>query len=89
MATLCNILDDVLDVAPELDVRDIHHIRLRNVNKAERTLALKLRGDVPRNPKQGYQWPQNRTCECVRQKTSLGGGGGRGGGTGTPVLDFW
>ena len=32
------------------------------------TLALKPRGDVTRNPKQGYQWPQNRTCVCVRQK---------------------
>ena len=32
------------------------------------TLALKPRGDVTRNPKQGYQWPQNRTCECVCQK---------------------
>ena len=30
------------------------------------TLALKPRGDVTRNPKQGYQWPQKRTC--VRQK---------------------
>ena len=28
------------------------------VNKAEHTLALKPRGDVTRNPKQGYQWPQ-------------------------------
>ena len=36
------------------------------VNKAEPTLALKPRGDVTRNPKQGYQWPQKRTC--VRQK---------------------
>ena len=35
-------------------------------NKAEPTLALKPRGDVTRNPKQGYQWPQKRTC--VRQK---------------------
>ena len=25
------------------------------------TLPLKPRGDVTRNPKQGYQWPQNRT----------------------------
>ena len=25
------------------------------------TLALKPRGDITRNPKQGYQWPQNRT----------------------------
>ena len=32
------------------------------------TLALKPRGDITRNPKQGYQWPQNRTCVCVRQK---------------------
>ena len=36
-------------------------------NKAESTLALKLRGNVSRNPKQMYQWPQNRTCKCVRQ----------------------
>ena len=36
------------------------------VNKAEPTLDLKPRGDVTRNPKQGYQWPQKRTC--VRQK---------------------
>ena len=33
------------------------------VNKAEPVLALK-----PRNPKQGYQWPTNRTHVCVRQK---------------------
>ena len=26
------------------------------------TLALKPRGDVTRNPKQGYLWPQKRTC---------------------------
>ena len=39
------------------------------VNKAEPTLALKPRGDVTRNPKQGYQWPQKRTC--VRQKLFL------------------
>ena len=37
------------------------------VNKAEPTLALKPRGDITRNPKQGYHWPQNRTCVCVRQ----------------------
>ena len=30
------------------------------------TLALKPRGDVTRNQKQGYQWPQKWTC--VRQK---------------------
>ena len=35
-------------------------------NKAEPTLALKPRGDVTRNPKRGYQWPQKRTC--VRHK---------------------
>ena len=39
--------------------------------KAEPTLALKPRGDVTRNPKQGYQWPQNRTCECVPAKKTL------------------
>ena len=39
-------------------------------NKAEPTLALKPRGYVTRNPKQGYQWPKNRTCEYVFQKRS-------------------
>ena len=37
------------------------------------TLALKPRGDVTRNPKQDYQWPQKRTC--VRQKPFLKKGG--------------
>ena len=32
------------------------------------TLALKPRGDITRNPKQGYQWPQNRT-HVSAQKT--------------------
>ena len=32
------------------------------------TLALKPRGDVTRNPKHGYQWPQNRTCVCQELK---------------------
>ena len=36
-------------------------------NTAEPTLALKPRGVITRNPKQGYQWPQKRTC--VHQKT--------------------
>ena len=40
----------------------------QQINKAELTLALKPRGDVTRNPKQGYQWSQNRTCECVQLK---------------------
>ena len=55
-------------VAPEVDLREcILHLFLQKANKAEATLALKPRGDVNRNPKQGYQWPQNRTCLCVRQ----------------------
>ena len=33
------------------------------------TLALNPRGDTTRNPKQGYQCPQKRTC--VRQKLFL------------------
>ena len=44
---------------------------LNNANKAESTLALKPRGDTTRTPNQGYQWPQNRTCECVRQKKTF------------------
>ena len=38
----------------------------KQVNKAEPTLALKPRGDVTRNQKQGYQWPQNRTHVSVK-----------------------
>ena len=30
------------------------------------TLALKSRGDVTRNPKQGYQWPQKWTCMSAK-----------------------
>ena len=37
-------------------------------NKAQPTLALRPRGDINKSPNQGYQWPQNRTCVCVRQK---------------------
>ena len=33
-----------------------------SANKAEPTLALKLRGDVTRSQKQGYQWPHKWTC---------------------------
>ena len=32
----------------------VHYICLCNANKAEPTLALKSRGDITRNPKQGY-----------------------------------
>ena len=35
----------------------LHYIHLhKKANKAEPTLALKPRGDVTRNPKQGYKW---------------------------------
>ena len=32
----------------------------KNVKKAEPTRPLKPRGDVTRNPKQGYQWPPKK-----------------------------
>ena len=54
-------------VAPEVDLGECTlHLPLQKANKAEPTLALNPRGDVTRNPKKGYQWPQKRTC--VRQK---------------------
>ena len=54
-------------VAPEVDLGECTlHLPPQKANKAEPTLALKPRGDVTRNPKQGYQWPQKWTC--VRQK---------------------
>ena len=46
-------------VAPEVDLgKCTLHLPLQKVNKAEPTLALKPRGDITRNPKQDYQWPQ-------------------------------
>ena len=46
-------------VAPEVDLGESTlHLPPQKANKAEPTLALNLRGDVTRNPKQGYQWPQ-------------------------------
>ena len=37
---------------------NVHYIRLHNRTTTEPILALKPRGDITRNPKQGYQWPQ-------------------------------
>ena len=59
-------------VAPEVDLWECTlHSSPQKANKAEPTLALKPRGDVTRNPKQGYQWPPKRTCVCVHQKLFL------------------
>ena len=44
-------------IIAEVNLRQhVTHMPLPSTNKAARTLALKLRGDVTRNPKQGYQW---------------------------------
>ena len=54
-------------VAPEVDLGECTlHLPPQKSNKAEPTLALKPRGDVTRNPKQGYQWPQKRTCVSAK-----------------------
>ena len=54
-------------VAPEVDLGECTlHLPLQKVNKAEPTLALNPRGDVTRNPKQWYQWPQKRTYVCQK-----------------------
>ena len=48
-----------VDVAPGWITGNVHCIHLRQkANKTEPTLTLKPRGDVNRNPKQGYQWSQ-------------------------------
>ena len=53
----------------------MYYIHLhKKANKAEPTLALKPRGDLTRNPKQWYQWPQKRTC--VRSIDPAWSGGG-------------
>ena len=46
----------------------VQYISFRNANKTELALTFKPRGDVARNPKQGYPWLLNSTCEYVRQK---------------------
>ena len=44
-------------VVPEVNLWECTlHSPLQKANKAEPTLALNPRGDVTRNPKQGYQW---------------------------------
>ena len=54
-------------VTQEVDLRECTlHSPLQKGNKAEPTLALKPRGDITRNPQQGYLWLQKRTC--VRPK---------------------
>ena len=56
-------------VAPEVDLGECtFHLPLQKVNEAEHTLALKLRGDTTRNPKQGYQWPQKRHVSAKNLK---------------------
>ena len=43
----------------EVDLRECTlDLPLQKANKAEPSLALKPRGDVTRNPEQGFQWPQ-------------------------------
>ena len=39
---------------------NVTRMPLLSSNKAEPILALKLRGDVTRSPKQGYQWPHKK-----------------------------
>ena len=61
-----------VSVAPEVDLGEctLYSPPLK-ANKAEATLALKPRGDVTRNPKQGYQWPQKRTCVSAKNFSGL------------------
>ena len=60
-------------VASEVDLGECTlHLPLQKVNKAEPTLALKPRGDVTRNPKQGCQWPQKgHVCPTKKKKKNL------------------
>ena len=57
------------NVAPEVDLGECTlHLPPQKVNKAKPTLALNPRGDITRNPKQGYQWPQKRTCVSAKKR---------------------
>ena len=50
-------------VAPEMDLREcmLHSPLQCEYGRTHSGYDLKPRGDVTRNPKQGYYWPQNRT----------------------------
>ena len=55
-------------VAPEVDLGECTlHSPSQKANKAEPTLAWNPKGEVTRNPIQGYQWPPKKEM-CVRQK---------------------
>ena len=43
----------------------------KQANKAEPTLVLKPREEVTRNPKQGYQWPRNKTHVSTQKQQQL------------------
>ena len=66
-APMGGILGHLLKLLPHnadcQEIGNVHYIRLCNVKKAEPTLPLEPTGDITRNSKQGYQWPQNRTHE--------------------------
>ena len=57
-------------VAPEMGLRKyaICLLFASAMQIGQPTQALEPRGNVTRNPKQGYQWSEVRACECVRQK---------------------
>ena len=63
-------------VTPEADPRECTlHLPLQKMNKAEPTLTLKPRGDVTRNPKQGYRWPQKGHVSAKNFKKNYTGSG--------------
>ena len=56
-----------------VNLRNIYHVHLCQVQMRLPTLALKPRGDVTRSPKQGYQWPQNGHVsikECFQKNSA-------------------
>ena len=53
-------------VAPDVDLRECtFHLPPQKVNTAE------PRGDIARNPKQGYQWSQKGTCVLQKLKNKV------------------
>ena len=82
-ATVCGDRTDcalaakrLASVAPKVDLEECTlHSPLQKANKAEPTLALNPRGDITRNPKQGYQWPQKgHVCppKTLKKKKKVG-----------------
>ena len=65
-ATVCVDRTDCVPCSSRGGSRGTYIMFASTIRIRRPTLALKPRGDVTRNPKQGCQWPQKRTCVSAK-----------------------